>query len=135
MAKHSYRSDAQWMELITQCRQSGMSDHFWCLQRGIPESSFYNAVSRLRKKACSIPERVSASTEIDLTSRQDVVEIGIVPDTDAAHPMAMPATQVRQQHFDNSHMIEISVGSAIIRIPPQADPSWLCAAIREIGRL
>ncbi len=135
MTKRYHRSDAEWMELITQCRQSGLSDHTWCLKHSIPDSSFYNAMSRLRKKACSLPERTFASTEIDLTSHQDVVEIGIVPDTDDVRPMAAPAAQARQQYIDNSHMIEISVGSALIRIPQQADPSWLCAAIREIGRM
>ena len=48
-------STEEWMELITECRRSGMSDADWCRQNNIPTSSFYNAVCRLRKKACEIP--------------------------------------------------------------------------------
>lgn len=46
------RSLDEWMELVTECRQSGLTDAAWCNERGISSSCFYNAVSRLRKKAC-----------------------------------------------------------------------------------
>ena len=39
-----------WMELVTECRQSGLTDAAWCEAQGISPSCFYNAVSRLRKK-------------------------------------------------------------------------------------
>ena len=44
------RSLDEWMELVTECRQSGLTDAAWCNERGISSSCFYNAVSRLRKK-------------------------------------------------------------------------------------
>jgi hypothetical protein len=37
------------MEIITACRQSGLSDFHWCRINGIPSSSFYNAARRLRR--------------------------------------------------------------------------------------
>ena len=51
------RSNEEWMQLITSYRQSGLADREWCTANGIVVSSFYNAVVRLRKKACRIPER------------------------------------------------------------------------------
>lgn len=45
------RSLDEWMELVTECRQSGLTDTAWCTGHGISPSSFYNAVTRLRKKA------------------------------------------------------------------------------------
>ena len=50
------RSLDEWMELVIQCRQSGLTDAAWCNEHGISPSCFYNAVTRLRKKACQIPE-------------------------------------------------------------------------------
>ena len=50
------RSLDEWMELVIQCRQSGLIDAAWCNEHGISPSCFYNAVTRLRKKACQIPE-------------------------------------------------------------------------------
>ncbi|MBQ9614404.1 MAG: IS66 family insertion sequence element accessory protein TnpB [Lachnospiraceae bacterium] len=127
------RTKDEWMELITQCRQSGLSDHQWCVQQGIPDSTLYNAIARLRKKSYELPERVPANPEIDLTSRQDVVEIDIV--RDPVPERTMPAIQADEQHFEKSHMIEITIGHARINIPSQADPKWLAAAVREIGRM
>ena len=49
------RSPDEWLQLIQECRRSGLTDRTWCEQHGILVSSFYNAVKRLRKKACDIP--------------------------------------------------------------------------------
>ena len=44
------RSMEEWMELVTECRQSGLTDAAWCHEHGISPSCFYNAVTRLRKR-------------------------------------------------------------------------------------
>ena len=41
------RSLDEWMELVTECRQSGLTDAAWCNEHGISPSCFYNAVTRL----------------------------------------------------------------------------------------
>ena len=41
------RSLDELMELITECRQSGLTDAAWCNEHGISPSCFYNAVTRL----------------------------------------------------------------------------------------
>ena len=59
-----------------------MADNAWCERHNIPLSSFYNAVTRLRKKACAIPDSAAQSDNLlylDFTSHQDVVRIGIDP--------------------------------------------------------
>ena len=42
------RSLDEWMKLVTECRQSGLTDAAWCHEHGISPSCFYNAVTRLR---------------------------------------------------------------------------------------
>lgn len=42
------RSLDEWMSLVTECRQSGLTDAAWCNENGISPSCFYNAVTRLR---------------------------------------------------------------------------------------
>ena len=79
--KRIIRSDSEWLSIITECRQSGLPDKVWCDAHDIAGSTFYNAVNRLRKKACEIPEHSSAAPVMDLTSaKQDVVQIDILPD-------------------------------------------------------
>lgn len=65
------RSDEEWMNLIQECRTSGLSDKCWCEDHQIPVSSFYRRVSLLRKKACAIPERQVSRIPI----RQELIEI------------------------------------------------------------
>ena len=71
----------EWMDLVTECRQSGLTDVAWCHEQGIFPSCFYNAVTRLRKRACQIPGPVGRAATLDLTShKQDVVQIAIEPE-------------------------------------------------------
>ena len=64
------RSLDDWMELVTECRQSGLTDAAWCEAQGISPSCFYNAVSRLRKRACQIPDPIGKASTLDLTSHK-----------------------------------------------------------------
>ena len=135
-SRRPIKSDTEWMNLITECRQSGLSDSAWCNQHNIPPSSFYNAVSRLRKKAFAIPDPADeARIAMDFTAKQEVVKIDIVSDHDthSAKPIAVvPAPQELPEHLDNSHKIEIILGSASIRVGNGADPALLEAAIRTL---
>ncbi len=58
------RSLDDWMELVTECRKSGLTDAAWCETQGISPSCFYNAVSRLRKKACQIPDPIGKASTL-----------------------------------------------------------------------
>ena len=138
-ASRNYHSDEEWLELITQSRRSGLADADWCRRNRIPTSSFYNAVSRLRKKACEIPEPLSGGTGkvVDLTSgtsTPDVVPIRIEPECSPAAEIT-PVRERSASHFDNSHSIEILSGSIRIRIHNGTDPELLSAVLSSLGRL
>ena len=62
-------SQDHWLELISRCRSSGLTDRQWCIQNGIPVSTFYYHVKALRKKVCEIPEASD-----DATQKQEVVQ-------------------------------------------------------------
>lgn len=49
------RSDQEWMDLIQECRTSGLGDKEWCELHEIPISTFYTKITKLRRKACDIP--------------------------------------------------------------------------------
>ena len=74
--KQRRRSDVEWMALIQECRTSGLSDRAWCSEHGIPSSTFYNRISRLRKKACNIP----ASAEHAIQPSQQIVPLTVMED-------------------------------------------------------
>lgn len=116
------RSLTEWMSLVTECRQSGLSDAAWCERNGIKPSSFYNAVTRLRRKACEIPEPVGKANTLDLTaSHQDVVRIDIQEDL----PLDIPRQYESSLHLDNSHTIEIETKELSIRMSNSVHPDLL----------
>ena len=118
------RSQTEWINIITTCRQSGLSDVAWCEQNGISASSFYNAVSRLRKKACEIPEPAQTFEVVDLTtSKQDVVEVNITPDI--IQSKTIPSEEMSSMYLDNSHTIEITVSGMNIKLNNSVNPVLL----------
>ena len=106
------RSLDEWMELVTECRQSGLTDAAWCNEHGISPSCFYNAVTRLRKKACQIPDH-----------KQDVVQIAIEPEHSPAE--LLPHTGNSSMYIDNSHTIEIEAKGLLIRVGNNVQPVLL----------
>ncbi len=125
MSRRTFHSTEEWMQLVTTCRQSGLSDKDWCTANGINISTFYNAVARLRQKACQIPERETNTDTIhDLTVKAlpDVVPVSIIPETKTGLPAA-PALQDAAVHYDNSHMVQITTGNFSVQLCNGTDPS------------
>ena len=127
------RSDEEWFRIINECRRSGLSDSQWCKQHDIRESTFFCAVSRLRKKAYAIPNR-DKSTDIlpDSLPKQEVVRIDIEPEPlqlSKPEPMqVMPVT-----YLDNSHTIEIDVHGINIRVFNSVDRELLKTVLSALG--
>ena len=125
------RSLDEWMKLVIQCRQSGLTDAAWCNEHGISPSCFYNAVTRLRKKACQIPEPAGKASTLDLTShKQDVVQIAIEPETSPAELFSDKDN--RSMYLDNPHTIEVSMKEITVRISNDADPVLLTRTFRML---
>ena len=127
------RSRQEWLQLITECRSSGMTDRTWCEQHGILVSSFYNAVKRLRKKACDIPYVSNRKPyALDLTSsKQEAVRIDICA---APYPEAVPPAKQMcpAPHLDNSHTIELMMDNVSLKVSNSADPFLLQQIIRML---
>ena len=127
------RSDEEWFRIINECRRSGLSDSQWCKQHDIRESTFFCAVSRLRKKAYAILNR-DKSIDIlpDSLPKQEVVRIDIEPEPlqlSKPEPMqVMPAT-----YLDNSHTIEIDVHGINIRVFNSVDRELLKTVLSALG--
>lgn len=118
------RSLDEWMKLVTECRQSGLTDAAWCTEHGISPSSFYNAVTRLRKRACQIPDPVGKANTLDFTfHKQDVVQIAIEPENSPEELLPNPMDS--SMYLDNSYTIEIETNGILIRMSNSVQPSLL----------
>lgn len=103
---------------------SEATDAAWCEAQGISPSCFYNAVSRLRKRACQIPDPIGKASTLDLTShKQDVVQIAIEPETSPAE--LFQDERNSSMYLDNSHTIEIEAKGLTIRMSNTVQPMLL----------
>ncbi len=41
----------QWKKIISECQNSGMSVHAWCVQNGFKEQSYYYYLKKIREQA------------------------------------------------------------------------------------
>ena len=127
----SKRSLDEWMELVTACRQSGLTDADWCAEHGIAPSCFYNAVTRLRKQACQIPDPIKKVNTLDFTSRkQDVVRIAIEPENSPEELLPNPTDS--SMYLDNSYTIEIETNGILIRMSNSVHPSLLNLLLKTL---
>ena len=124
MSSYNARVPAdQQLQLIMECRNSGLSDYQWCKEHGIHPGTFYNWVSRLRRKACcEIPESISKAEPLPAPV-QEVVRLNV--HSKAADPELMllcqPAPASPTCIADIPASIEISLGNATIRIANGTD--------------
>lgn len=118
----------QQYQLIMECRSSGLTDYQWCKEHGIHPGTFYNWVSRLRKKAChEIPDPVSRE-HLGPPAVQEVVRLDLGPKP-VSNPNSVLSVgtiqEIPKQQAPLAAMIDISLGRATIRIANGTEPAML----------
>lgn len=125
--------------LVTECRQSGLSDYQWCKNHGISPNTFYNWVSRLRKKGYALPDR-----SVNEGIRQEVVKLNIINETDVVSESSKdsvnflsssqsPIYEARFQELKDLHpVMELIFGQAVLRISKEADASFLASLMNAL---
>lgn len=122
MSRNSKTSAAQQLKLVMECRRSGKTDAQWCIENGIRLATFYNWVSRLRKRGCDIPG--SNWNELDLPAQhQDVVLLDVIP-----KPSVITANDGQSVPVSSDPML-LELNGASLTIPNGVDPSLLSQVI------
>ena len=126
-----YRSKEEKLKLITECRQSGLSDSEWCRQHGICPSTFYTWISRLREEVCEIPEASYGRVGMEC-AKQDVVKVDVLPKKMGT---AVPDTAgtISEARREDPHSIEIMMTGITIRVKNGADPVLLAQTLRALN--
>ncbi|MFN2927502.1 IS66 family insertion sequence element accessory protein TnpA [Lachnospiraceae bacterium YH-ros2228] len=126
------------IELINECRRSGLSDAEWCRQNGIKPSTFYMWVKRCRETCAGkklIPRNPGGMPASPIS--QEVVPVSIVPEEiSVEHSSSVPALQVPEEmHLDNSHQIEILTDGITIRIRNDASSYAISRVFRHLKEI
>ena len=121
--------------LIMECRQSGLSDYQWCQMNDINPGTFYNWISRLRKRGMVIP-MLSDQEKKTSAPLQEVVRVNLMPDS-----TSMPAPlQVEQNTCiipalatKEPPTVEVLIGNATIRFFNHTDKSQIETTLKCLG--
>lgn len=127
MSHYNARVSAdQQYQLIMECRNSGLTDYQWCKEHGIHPGTFYNWVSRLRKRACyDIPAPASRGS-LAPSDVPEVVKLDFGIKTEEPDLISIESCQsVSALSASRNPVIEISLGQATIRISNGTEPAML----------
>ena len=124
------RTEQEQYDMIMECRQSGLSDHQWCLEHDINPGTFYNWVRRFRKQACEFP--APAGKDRFQAVHQEVVKMEIIPD----HPsdfFEQPSMEDSVEITKPVAAMVLQIGKAVLRISNQTDPRLLEQTLKLLG--
>ena len=130
MNANSIRKPDQ-IRLITECRQSGLSDYQWCKEQGIKPGTFYNWISRLRKAGYTIPD---SESQVCVTPvRQEVVKLDLIERETVPPAVAEQNTSIPTPTYNSSIAAEIECGNIKIRFFNGADSFVIQNTLKCIG--
>ena len=126
MPKSKFSSEEQF-QLILECRQSGLSDARWCMEHGIRPTTFYNWVSRLRKKGVTLPEPVHAQEYLP-NKPQEVVKLEVVSEHFYEEPVSKRETSPFISDVFSSVM-KLEIGNSTLSISNATEHALLAQVI------
>ena len=138
MSKSKVLRDEQ-IRLIHECRNSGLSDNQWCLQHGIRTGTFYNWVSRIKKKGDVYIPDPGGAAEHWPEAKPDIVQINLVREdtkTVAAPQETVESnipvfTSQPENHITfPAPVMELELNGAKLRISNGIDPGLLLQVLQ-----
>ena len=130
-------SPEEQQRLITECRQSGLTDYEWCQQHSIKVSTFYAWVHRLKQSG-----EIDIPAVIPTVSRKeaelpDIVKIRIEGERQiAAVPKSVPASEPPLGSLSSvlappwNPVMEVIIRDVHLRVTNDVNPALLAETIR-----
>ena len=124
------RTEQEQYDMIMECRQSGLSDHQWCLEHDVNPGTFYNWVRRFRKQVCEFP--APAGKDRFQAIHQEVVKMEIIPDQ-SSDLFEQSSMEYAAAITKPVAVMELQIGKAVLRISNQTDPRLLEQILKLLG--
>ena len=122
--------------LIMEGRQSGLTDHQWCVEHDIKPGTFYNWVKMIRQKGC-MDMPASTGRNYNASESQEVVRLEF-HDTDMfsyEQPLNRVSVSTERNNLSVAELMKLSVGSFLLTIPNGTDTQLLAQTLRIVKEL
>jgi len=117
-------------DLLLECRRSGLSDRDWCFSKGIPQSTFYLWLRKLKDAACyEIPETVVDNPQQSVVLKQDVVKLNLHLEA-PKHEMKM--ISVSEKSHNSNPPILIEIEGVKLSVENTVDPELLAQILKML---
>ena len=128
-------SKPEQLQMVMNCRTSGLSDYQWCQQQGIAASTFYNWITRLRKAGYTFPE--SQAKVAALPVKQGVVKLEVLPkEAEATKLVEHQNTRIPNPIINeslNATTVEVEMAGATVRFFNNTNPELLKYTLECLG--
>ena len=125
------KTEAEWMALIQTCRRSGMSDRAWCEKNSISINTFYNTISRLRKKSCVIPKPPAGRVD----ELPEIVPVSVVDESTTPVPDVPGQWTAGITETENGTAITVTVNGCSVEIRNNASRGLICHTLSALRKL
>jgi transposase-like protein len=119
---------------IMECRQSGLTVYQWCEEKGIAPSSYYNWISRLRKKGITIPEFKEKTQNPIPPVSNEVVQLNIVHELNDISYIEHQNTRISKELSPlRQPTVEIIIEDTTVHFFNDTDPIIIESIIKNVG--
>ncbi len=111
------RSNAEWEELIKDCKSCGLSDREWMKQHHISSSSFYKKLHELYGEISNVP--VARKRLPEIAETHEIVELNIGEESKSLQKIAPITESINTVRSEAA--VTVRMGSYSIEIGNQAE--------------
>ena len=130
-----YKTRDEQIQLIMECRTSGLSDYQWCAEKSINNSTFYNWVTRLRKLGYQFPD--SAETVKHIPDKHQIVKVNVLPqimeENSIIEHQNTPTLNSIGTVPNPSTAVEIQMAGATVRFFNHTNPEIIKYTLKCLG--
>lgn len=129
--RHPKRSDEEWINLIKECRNSGLSDKAWCELHNIYPSNLYYHIRRLRNHICNLPE---SSCHMKKSPEQEIVQVQLAPEFLVQNPNSATMSTL-PGNSSSTPALRINIGGCKVEIFNNAASETIYNTLTVLQRL
>lgn len=122
-----------WLDVIHQCRDSGLTNESWCKQNNVPIKQYYYWLSKIRKMALEdLPRRQNGTREISDKQLSAERKISIIPENQFVEvPIQIP--RVTEPVLQNAATgITVYMENVRVEIPENTSPELLRMVLQVV---
>ena len=133
MKTRTIRSEQEKLDLIMQCRSSGLSDAQWCKNNNLPASTMYTWIKKFRKNGYPNIDNICNRTNEIQPVIQDVVKINVIHDDEYDEDRQQNTPILVNDTESTRAALEIRTGNTVISVNNNIEPGLFKILLSELG--